>query len=627
MRNIFELTRAILGSRCPDDTSARQLLHEADVLGVDILTHIVHSFGLHESEVYERAADYCGLAFSPAFPRDLAGTRDIATVEHLSQVRSLRVRLFDREVMFAAPGAAEMLVMAERPRGVIRDICILPPGPLQAELVRRSQAALLERAWQHLLRRWPHVCTHLEAPHRVRIGFVAVLALMIVATVVAPFWLEPVLLPMLAALFIAPAWFRLWALVEEPSPAPEHGTLLADGDLPVYSVLIPLRDETAMVPQLAAAMKALDYPAAKLDIRFVVESASADTVRAVKQACRDVAHFHPVVVPAAGPATKPKAMNYALPAVRGRYVVVYDAEDIPEPDQLRRAATRFAAEPDMDCLQAELVIDNGRDNWITALFAAEYSALFGLMLPAIARAQLPMPLGGTSNHFRVRALRELGGWDAFNVTEDADLGVRMSRLRYRVGTLDSRTYEEAPNRLAPWIRQRTRWMKGWMQTFIVHNRDVRALLRDQGWRSFFAFEIYVGGMLFSAPLHLAFLLSLTFKLTLAEAVGLTGVERWEFVHIFVLFSGYLGATAHALAGAARLRQPGIMLAQALLPLYWAMSGLAAVRAAHELITRPYFWAKTAHGQTHGRSRRIPDAGPGRSATAPHRQGAGFEYQP
>src|SRR5690606_32805623 len=131
----------------------------------------------------------------------------------------------------------------------------------------------------------------------------------------------------------------------------------------------------------------------------------------------------------------------------------------------------FASDPKIMCLQAHLVIDNGRRHWLAALFAGEYAGLFTVMMPALARLRLAMPLGGTSNHFRLSALRELGGWDAFNVTEDADLGVRLARRRMRVDVLQSATREAAPTRLRPWLGQRTRWMKGWMQTFIVHNRE------------------------------------------------------------------------------------------------------------------------------------------------------------
>jgi cellulose synthase/poly-beta-1,6-N-acetylglucosamine synthase-like glycosyltransferase len=218
----------------------------------------------------------------------------------------------------------------------------------------------------------------------------------------------------------------------------------------------------------------------------VAEQRSLETVRAVRAILGDP-RFRLVEVPEGLPHTKPKVLDYALPLVRGTYVVVYDAEDVPDPDQLRLAASRFAADPGIACLQALLVPENGSENALTALFAGEYAGLFSRLLPALARWGLPVPLGGTSNHFRTEALRSPGGWDAFNVTEDADLGVRLARRGLRAETIESRTLEEAPLGYSAWMAQRTRWMKGWMQTFVVHNRAPLRFLREIGWRGFLGF--------------------------------------------------------------------------------------------------------------------------------------------
>ena len=194
----------------------------------------------------------------------------------------------------------------------------------------------------------------------------------------------------------------------------------------------------------------------------MVEQRSRATVEAVQAILGD-ARFRLIEVPDGAPRTKPKAIDYALPLARGRYVVVYDAEDVPDPVQLRLAASRFEADHAIACLQAELVPENASENALTALFAGEYAGLFGRMLPSLARWGLPVPLGGTSNHFRTTVLRSLGGWDAFNVTEDADLGVRLARRKLRAEMISSRTLEEAPLSVKAWMAQRTRWMKGWMR--------------------------------------------------------------------------------------------------------------------------------------------------------------------
>jgi glycosyltransferase XagB len=184
-----------------------------------------------------------------------------------------------------------------------------------------------------------------------------------------------------------------------------------------------------------------------------------------------------IVVPCGLPQTKPRALNYALCFARGSLLTIYDAEDIPDPRQLRRAAAAFAVLPqDTACLQAELVFDNANENWLTRQFTIEYAMLFGMILPALAAHRLPLPLGGTSNHFRIDALRRAGAWDAYNVTEDADLGIRLARLGFDTDTITSCTYEEANVSLRNWMRQRTRWMKGFLATWLVHMREPLAAL-------------------------------------------------------------------------------------------------------------------------------------------------------
>jgi cellulose synthase/poly-beta-1,6-N-acetylglucosamine synthase-like glycosyltransferase len=314
----------------------------------------------------------------------------------------------------------------------------------------------------------------------------------------------------------------------------------------------------------------------------VVESKSADTVAAVRAILGDP-RFDLVLIPDEKPHTKPKAINYAMPLVRGECVVVFDAESC------------FAADPGLDCIQAELVIDNAEENWITAMFAAEYAGQFRLMLPWLARHHFPVPLGGTSNHFRTAALRELGHWDAYNVTEDADLGVRLSRLRYRTGMLNSETSEEAPITLRAWMAQRTRWIKGWMQTFIVHNRRPRQFLSDIGWRNFLFFEIYVGSLIISSLLHTVFMLTLAVRL----AFGMTPnfADPVDFAYVGIMAIGYGASALIVFAGLARRRAWHLMPQQLFLPFYWMMHSLAALSAAHQLVVRPYYWGKTAHGKT------------------------------
>ena len=594
---------------------ARRILAAAAGLRIDPLDFARTRLGLDEATIYRRAASWAGLAYSDIVPAIARFPGPIARVSELSGVRSMRLNLFDREILFVAPRFAHFPALATRGRvnpETRRRVCIVPLSVMRRALVDRSRDRLIDYARQNLSRIWPFATAHLDLGIAIRVGFVMALAFLLVVAVLAPFWARPVLVPLLFVFLVLPAWFRIAAIVgaADPPRLPAHD-LLADTELPIYSVLVPLRDEAHMVPRLVEAMRGIDYPPEKLDIKFIVEDASPRTVTAVERAIGNTG-FELVVVPRARPNTKPKALNYALPLARGAFVVIYDAEDRPEPDQLRRTATRFTRHPDIGCIQAELVPENAEENALTALFASEYGGQFGIMLPGLVQWGFPMPLGGTSNHFRLSLLRRVGGWDAFNVTEDADLGLRMARLRIRAATTTARTYEEAPVTATAWFHQRTRWMKGWMQTFLVHNRRPISLLKDLGIVNFIAFEIYVGGMILTPPLHTLYMSAVGVKLALAS-LEMPGTDPWSYMEAFTLVTGYLSAIGISVFGLIRLKRTHLIKYQLLLPLYWAFMGLASLKAGYELVVRPYFWAKTAHGV----SRLLPleraqDSAPGMS---------------
>lgn len=569
-------------------------------LGVDPLEFCAQRFGLGTRLTWERAAHWAELAFSPECPASVLVAETPSRLDALAEVRTCRARVFDREIVMAAPSAGQFVSLRAslgRKPELVHTMCVVPPPALRAALAGHHAEALMDEARQRLARRWPGSAADLDVTLTARLAFLAGTLAILVMVLAAPFVLRPLLFPLTALLLVVPGVLRLAAgLPGAVAPPLETATRLSDGELPVYSVLIPLRNEASMVPSLVRAMRSLDYPAEKLDVKFVVEARSPATIAAVTRELGDP-RFELVAVPDERPRTKPKAINYALPFVRGEHVVVFDAEDIPEPGQLRLAASLFAAHPEIDCLQAELLVDNADENWLTAMFAAEYAGQFGLMMPALSHWRLPMPLGGTSNHFSTRALRELGGWDAFNVTEDADLGVRLSRLRYRAATFASHTGEEAPITLGAWMAQRTRWMKGWMQTFIVHSRHPLAFIRDAGWRSFLAFEIYVGSLIVSALLHTAFLAIVCLRLAMGVPVFGEQFDIWGAVSVAALLTGYGGALFLMSAGVARLGRWHHLLLVPTLPIYWILHSAATLRAAHELVVRPFFWAKTEHGRT------------------------------
>ena len=587
------LLRAVLRETCGTEIAARKHLTEAQRLGVDPLDYAAHRFGLGTAIVWRRAAEWAGVQFADTTPSRLPAPA-IDRLDHLGEVRSFRQSVLGEEKVFFAPSFAQVLKLKSGQHMLLKRIRFAPPDAIECGLSRAASDQLTDHARQRVTQLWPRASAAQDLTRGARIGFVALLGALIVLVMAAGLAAQPLLVPVAAVLLMAPGAMRL--LAARPARRPPTPRLLTDPELPVYTVLIPLRDEAAMVPMLARAMAAIDYPPEKLDIKFVVESRSKATVDAVRAILGD-ARFRLIEVPDGAPRTKPKAIDYALPLVRGRHVVVYDAEDVPDPGQLRLAASRFAADNTIACLQAELVPDNASENALTALFAGEYAGLFGRMLPALARWGLPVPLGGTSNHFRTAALRSLGGWDAFNVTEDADLGVRLARRKLKAEMIESRTLEEAPLHVRAWMAQRTRWMKGWMQTFIVHNRAPRLFLGEVGWKAFLGFQILVGGMILTSLLHTVFIVSLLVRLWLDGVVGLVPKDLWDWLSAGILLSGYGGAFAIQISGLMHQRQYHLLPIQLALPAYWFLHSIAAICAAWELIVAPSYWAKTEHGVT------------------------------
>ncbi len=382
-----------------------------------------------------------------------------------------------------------------------------------------------------------------------------------------------------------------------PDRRPGAATRMPDADLPVYSILIPMFRESQVLPDLVAAISALDYPAAKLDVLLVLESVDLET-QEVARSLELPGFMRIVVVPDSQPRTKPKALNYALQFARGDYVVVYDAEDMPEPDQLRRAIATFRTSPTGTiCLQGRLNVHNVRESWLTRQFALEYSVLFDVILPGLARLGLPIPLGGTSNHFPREVLDQWLGWDPFNVTEDADLGIRLARTGGRIGMLSSTTWEEAPVRFGVWLRQRTRWIKGWMQTYLVHTRQPMRLMRELGPAAFVGFHLYSGGLILSSlvfPLFCAMVAFETWQggwLSLPDSIG-TGA-LWTMA-VFNLSAAYLNSVLAAVVAVWRRGRKWLALGAPLMPVYWLLISIAAYRALLQLATAPYFWEKTEH---------------------------------
>lgn len=410
----------------------------------------------------------------------------------------------------------------------------------------------------------------------------------------------------LGMLFAALNAFRLWLAITPPTDQRRHRPL-ADADLPIFTVMVALFREAAVVPDLLDALERLDYPRAKLDIKILTEEGDRETLDALERR-RPRAGIEVIRMPAGKPQTKPRALNAGLMAARGELLCVYDAEDRPDPDQLRRAVSAFRrGGPDLACVQAKLAIDNLGDGWIARHFAIEYAALFDVVLPALSTLRLPIPLGGTSNHFRAAVLRQIGGWDAANVTEDADLGLRLARLGWRTETIHSTTWEEATASFWPWIKQRTRWMKGFMMTALVHGRRPTSLARSLDPLSYVTSQLLIGGVALTAlayPVVFALILwrgfdgSLLAQSSSAHELALAGFG------VANMIVGFSAGLACGWMGIDRRLPSSMALHLCSLPLYWLLVGAAAWRALWQIVfADATHWEKTAHGVS--RNRRTP----------------------
>ena len=434
-------------------------------------------------------------------------------------------------------------------------------------------------------------------------GFVLAMLVYLSATgfLLWPFLALTVLHVALTLFFSGGILLRLSALVSSGirSTRPRQVTGTDDTGLPVYTLLIALRSEAEMAPAIVSRISALRWPKSLLDIKYVCEASDEATISAL--AAQNLGPESEIVlIPDFGPRTKPKALQYALQGSRGSLIAVYDAEDKPAPGQLLEAWAAFRAGDDrLGCLQAPLAVANLRANWLSGLFALEYSGLFRVLIPFLARYRLPIPLGGTSNHFRRSALEAAGGWDPHNVTEDADLGLRLYAHGYRTATLSCATVETAPVSLGVWTRQRTRWLKGWAQTWLVAMRRPLRTVRALGPGGFIIFQLMIAGMLVSAlahPMMLVFIgLTLAWLASSAASTisGLQSTLMWIDLaniggsYLTFIAVGWRGFTAHERV---RLKHRWLLLT----PLYWLMMSFAGWRAFGQLASNAHLWEKTPH---------------------------------
>lgn len=432
----------------------------------------------------------------------------------------------------------------------------------------------------------------------------ALLLIIAFGLVVDPLFTGVTIICILSAIYFIDTVFNFFLVMKslktppEIISTPEELAQISEETLPVYSILCPLYKEAHMLPTFVDAMQNLDWPKNKLNVLLLLEENDQETVLAAK-AMNLPSYIQIVVVPHSMPKTKPKACNYGLAFAGGEYIVIYDAEDVPEPFQLKKAYLGFQkSDPSIRCLQAKLNYFNPHQNLLTRLFTAEYSLWFDVMLPGLQSIDTNIPLGGTSNHFRTFDLLELEGWDPFNVTEDCDLGVRLFKRGYRTAIIDSVTLEEANSDIRNWIRQRSRWIKGYMQTYLVHMRHPLQFLLENGWHAFI-FQLVIGGkiaFLFINPfLWIATILYFSFRSSIGVEIEALYPPIVLYLAAFSLIFGNFLFLYYYMVGLVKRENWSIVKYAFLAPVYWCFISTAALIGLYQLLVKPHYWEKTNHG--------------------------------
>ena len=392
----------------------------------------------------------------------------------------------------------------------------------------------------------------------------------------------------IAIISVLYAALRFTACVARKPKIPENMPI---EDWPFYTVLVPLFREANMVPQLMSALSKFDYPKEKLEIFIICEAVDPATIKEVRKRAGGV--FHLIVVPPGTPQTKPRALNFAMQRARGEFVTIYDAEDIPDPQQLKAAIRAFKADNSLGALQAPLDYANYKTNWVTRQFGLEYAALFHVWVPFLSTLGLPFPLGGTSNHMRRSALDAIEGWDAHNVTEDADLSFRLAAKNWRLGYIRPPTQEEAVSDYKAWHFQRARWMKGYMQTWQCHMRAPFAPGGLRGLARFFTLQLTLGLTLISALFHLPVMAGMAIY-CLHQYMSAAPINI-PAPFLASLAISYGAGMMIGGIGALRAGKPALLLSVPVMPLYWFALCAPTLRALWELRRNPFHWHKTEHG--------------------------------
>ncbi|WP_245414150.1 glycosyltransferase family 2 protein [Nitratireductor sp. StC3] len=605
------------------EDEALRLAVRADLNGTELLDELYVAGLVPEDALYRALADEIGLAFEPATPSGALVLRDRELLMLLSRPRG---QLHVRTDAGGPPGvllSSTRLNPGEARRrfdgraDLVSRLRLVAPGSLRAALLDLARRLLLDEALRGLFAARPDLSARQGATSWQGLTLGLLLIGGPVAYALAPGITVWSAFVVITAMFFMCVGLRLAALTQAHPADPRPPAVATARALPVYTILIALHSEAEIIDDLFDALARIVWPRSKLEIKFVCEADDAPTLAAIaRQRLRPWMEI--IRVPPCQPRTKPKALAFALPAVGGELVALYDAEDRPHPMQLLEAWQRFRdGDERLACVQAPLVVANAAAGALPRMFQMEYALHFNGILPWLSRHGLSFPLGGTSNHFRRRALIAVGGWDPYNVTEDADLGTRFARFGYRCETITCPTLEDAPDEVGVWLRQRTRWFKGWIQTWFVHMRRPARFYREVGAASFIAVQVMFAGMIASALAHPVLLASIAY---LGAKLGWAGtLDGGDAVllalALFNMVLGYGSFLALGLRCLDKADRRGFWKNAALTPAYWLLMSAAALRACWQICWWPHYWEKTPHkrhagtegetGSPHARFRRSP----------------------
>lgn len=435
--------------------------------------------------------------------------------------------------------------------------------------------------------------------------FAALVFFLVIALMINWHTTAVILIAVLTVVYFSDLLFNLFLIYRSFSKPPELTipqemiSKVSDREWPSYTIFCPLYKEWDVLPQFVSAIGRIDYPKDKLQVLLLLEEDDVQTIKHTSS-YNLPSYFEIVIVPHGLPKTKPKALNYGLRRAKGEYTVIYDAEDIPDVKQLKKAVLAFkVATPNTICIQAKLNFYNPHQNILTRVFTAEYSLWFDLVLTGLQSIHAPIPLGGTSNHFRTVDLHNLKGWDAFNVTEDCDLGIRIVKRGYRTAIIDSVTLEEANSSMINWFGQRTRWIKGYIQTYLVHTRTIHHFFRN--WKNFhfITFQLVVGGKIMSLFINPLMWVVTASYFIFRSNIG-TFIESFYpgpvlYMAFFSLIFGNFLYLYYYMIGCYKRGHHDLVKYALLVPFYWLAMSLAAWGALYSLVRRPHHWVKTKHG--------------------------------